>query len=39
MFTDRLHEETKRPELPAIKVELAVTEDDLAKRVEEAFGL
>jgi 2-phosphoglycerate kinase len=39
MFTDRLREETKRLELPAIEVDTTMTEDDLAERVKEAFGL
>ena len=39
MFTVRLHEETKRLELPAIEVDTAMSEDDLAERVTDAFGL
>ena len=39
MFTDRLSEEAKRLELNAIEVGLAMTEEDLAGRVAEAFGL
>lgn len=39
MFTDRLHEEAKRLELPVIEVHTTMTEDDLAERVTEAFGL
>jgi len=39
MFTDRLHEEAKRLELPAIAVDSTMTEDDLTERVKEAFGL
>jgi hypothetical protein len=35
----RLHEETERLELRVIEVDIAMTEDDLAKRVTEAFGL
>lgn len=39
MFTDRLYEETKRLDLPAIEVDTTMTEDDLAERLTEAFGL
>ena len=39
LFTIRLHEETKRLELPAIEVDTALCEDDLAARVTDAFGL
>jgi len=39
MFTDRLHEETKRLELPTIELNTTMTEDDLAERVKEAFDL
>ncbi len=39
MFTDRLRAETTRLELPAIDVDIAMTEDELAARVTEAFGL
>jgi hypothetical protein len=39
MFTDILREETARLELPAIEVDAAMTEDDLAKRVTDVFGL
>lgn len=39
MFTDRLYEETKRLELNAIQVDTTVTEEDLAERVTEGFGL
>ena len=39
MFTDILREETARLEVPAIEVNAAMTEDDLAKRVTEVFGL
>jgi hypothetical protein len=35
----RVHEETERLELRVIEVDIAMTEDDLAKRVTEAFGL
>jgi 2-phosphoglycerate kinase len=39
MFTDILREETARLEVPAIEVDATMTEDDLAKRVAEMFGL
>ena len=39
MFTDILREETARLEVPAIEVDAAMTEDDLAGRVTEVFGL
>jgi hypothetical protein len=39
MFTDILREETSRLELPAIEVEATITEEDLARRVTEVFGL
>jgi len=39
MFTDALHEETKRLEVPAIEVDVTMSEDDLARRVTELFGL
>ena len=39
LFTDFLREETARLEGPAIEVDATVTEDDLAKRVTEVFGL
>jgi 2-phosphoglycerate kinase len=39
MFTDILREETARLEMPAIEVDATMTEDDLAKRVTEVFGL
>ncbi|MGH8897139.1 MAG: hypothetical protein ACRDZ4_08990 [Egibacteraceae bacterium] len=39
LFTDRLHEETTRLELPSIAVDPTMTEDHLAQRVTEAFGL
>jgi hypothetical protein len=39
MFTDILREETARREMAAIEVDGSMTEDDLAKRVTEAFGL
>lgn len=39
MFTDLLREETARLELPAIEVDIRMTEADLAKRVMTVFGL
>jgi 2-phosphoglycerate kinase len=39
MFTGHLYEETKRLDLPVIEVDITVTEDDLAERVTEGFGL
>ncbi len=39
MFTDRLCEETKRLDLPAMEVDTTLTEDELFERVTEAFGL
>jgi 2-phosphoglycerate kinase len=39
MFTDIVREETARLELPAIEVDATLTEDDLARRVTEVFGL
>jgi len=39
MFTDALREETARLEVPAIEVDATMTEDDLAGRVAEVFGL
>jgi 2-phosphoglycerate kinase len=39
LFTNILREETARLEVPAIEVNAAMTEDDLAKRVTEVFGL
>jgi len=39
LFTERLSEETERLELRAIEVDTAMTEDDLAGRVAEAFGI
>jgi hypothetical protein len=39
MFTDTLREETARLGLPAIEVGTTTTEDDLAGRVAEVFGL
>jgi 2-phosphoglycerate kinase len=39
MFTDILRQETANLEMPTFEVNTAMTEDDLAKRVAEAFGL
>jgi 2-phosphoglycerate kinase len=39
MFTERLYEEAKRLELRVIEVDTTMTEDELAERVTEAFGL
>jgi hypothetical protein len=39
MFTERLCEEAGRLELRVIEVDATMTEDDLAERVTEAFGL
>lgn len=39
MFTEILREETARLELPAIEVDTTMTEDELVRRVTEAFGL
>lgn len=39
MFTDLLRAETARLELPTIEVDGTTSEDDLARRVAEAFGL
>jgi 2-phosphoglycerate kinase len=39
MFTQRLDEEAKRLDLRVIKVDASLTEDDLAERVTEAFGV
>jgi 2-phosphoglycerate kinase len=39
MFTEILREETARLGLPAIEVDATATEDDLAQRVAELFGL
>jgi 2-phosphoglycerate kinase len=39
MFTDILREETARLEVPAVEVDATMTEDDLAERVTEVFGL
>jgi len=39
MFTDVLREETARLGLPRIEVDTTMTDDDLAKRVTDVFGL
>ena len=39
MFTERLYEEAERLELHVIEVDTTMTEDDLAQRVTEAFGI
>jgi hypothetical protein len=39
MFTDVLHEETARLGVPAVEVDSTMTEDDLARRVTDVFGL
>jgi hypothetical protein len=39
MFTDVLREETARLALPAVEVETTTTEDELAGRVADVFGL
>jgi hypothetical protein len=39
MFTDALREETARLALPAVEVEITTTEDELAGRVADVFGL
>ena len=39
MFTDELLEETNGLELPIIEVDIAMTEDELTRRVMQAFGL
>lgn len=39
MFTDILREEAARLGLPAVEVDATMTEDDLAERVTEVFGL
>ncbi|MGH4006715.1 MAG: hypothetical protein ACRDTH_00845 [Pseudonocardiaceae bacterium] len=39
IFTDRLFEETKRLQLPVIKIDTAMSEDELAGQVTQAFGL
>jgi 2-phosphoglycerate kinase len=39
LFTDRLVEETKRLNLPVVRVDTAITEDELTRKVTKAFGL
>lgn len=39
MFTEMLREETARLQLPSIDVDAAISEDDLANRVADVFGL
>lgn len=39
LFTEILREETERLELPCIEVNTTMTEDDLAKRVTQAFSI
>jgi hypothetical protein len=39
MFADTLREETGRLDVPVIEVDVTMTEDDLARRVTEVFGL
>jgi hypothetical protein len=39
MFTDILREETSRLELPAIEVDVTMTEDELGRRVTKVVGL
>lgn len=39
MFTDTLRDEAARLNVPVIEVDAAMTEDDLAKRVTDVFGL
>ena len=39
MFTDRLWEETRRLGLPAIEIDMAMSEDDVTRRVTQLFGL
>jgi hypothetical protein len=39
MFTERLYEDVKRLDVPAIEIDTTMTEDDLAGRVTEAFRL
>jgi 2-phosphoglycerate kinase len=38
-FTERLREETRRLELPAIEIGTTMTEEDLTQRVAQTFGL
>ena len=39
MFTDRLRRDLQHLGLPAIEIDTAITEDDLARRITEVFGL
>ena len=39
LFTDRLSEVTKRLELPAIEIDIAMNEDELVSQVAQALGL
>jgi 2-phosphoglycerate kinase len=39
MFTDELMEEAKHLELPVVEVDVAMTVDELSRRVTQAFGL
>lgn len=39
MFTDRLRGDLQHLGLPAIEIDIAMTEDGLARRVTEVFGL
>ncbi|HEX5189680.1 MAG TPA: hypothetical protein VFW16_09075 [Streptosporangiaceae bacterium] len=39
MFTERLAEQTRRLRLPALEVDIAMSEDDLAARVDAMLGL
>ncbi|MGB7797005.1 MAG: hypothetical protein WBL53_12225 [Pseudonocardiaceae bacterium] len=39
IFTDRLVDETKRLELPVIKIDTAMNEGELVRQVTQAFGL
>lgn len=39
LFTERLREETRRLQLPVIEVDITLTEEQLAERVTESFGL
>ena len=39
MFTDQLLEETKRLEVAIVQVDIGMTEDELTRRVTQAFGL
>jgi len=39
MFTEHLFEETKLLELPSVEIDTAMSEDELARQVAQAFGL